>query len=992
MRLLHLLGALISSKIFFLLNLVLFCLVNAIVDNTFSSKTRIIRAKNGRQVILPFNVLSVLPKEPSEYNRYGLLIDRARPVFDVAAEDVVKKNLMPEGWINFTFVDDRMYEQISLAERWATIELFRAYYENRLDAIIGFADNYGLATVAKVSAGLRQGIPIITTIGIVSQLGSRMDFPFLTRMRGTDKALSATVYEIFGYHNVSADRNSSSPPFQYTKVGLFFHAKRNARNRAIQQEEEESQYVSTDCYFVLQSINKFFHKSHPIYKNWKQNIPHVAFDETLEYKNKIREWLRDLSMNANVIILCASPDTVREIMLAAHDLGMATSGDYGVINIDVSTGSHAERPWLMNNDTNSDENEKAKEAYKALKTISLRRSELEEYRNFETRVKKRAEEKYHYSKTTGKEYEMNNFISAFYDAVLLYAIALNETIANGLDPRNGHNITSSMWGRTFVGITGNVSIDANGDRYSDYSLLDLDPVQEKFVEVAYYSGATNELKKVSDFHWVGGRPPSDMPICGYDKSKCPKGYPLHVYLLMGAAGLILLLCALFSASGGDTSWNRSSLRCPGRSPGMICRAKMGRRRISKRRAKAKGKSTMGSCRKAILSSDPTPDAPPPQTSSGATRKISAIIDRKWSIFTRKKSSPNGDKNGGIVGNHVDRIKEVEDGECSPLNEVQFQLPLDRRVSSPSANSDAKKKSSNEDDFDNAAKKSLSLRNRKLSFAGSNSCGSIETIQQNATQIYTKTVVYKGTLVALKKLNIDLKKYPRFDLTRTQLMELKRMKDLQNEHITRFTGACLEHPHYYIVTEYCPKGSLEDILENEKIELDNMFKISLLHDLVKGMHFLHNSEIRSHGRLKSSNCVVDSRFVLKITDFGLHSIHAMEEKDNIEELGEHAYYKKKLWTSPELLRMGSLAPPIGNQKGDVYSFAIILHEMLFRKGVFNLEDESISPKEIVDRLTKIPTSVEDDLFRPFVPEQSDSDQEKIDPVRKFPQQVFQTKQN
>ena len=83
-------------------------------------------------------------------------------------------------------------------------------------------------------------------------------------------------------------------------------------------------------------------------------------------------------------------------------------------------------------------------------------------------------------------------------------------------------------------------------------------------------------------------------------------------------------------------------------------------------------------------------------------------------------------------------------------------------------------------------------------------------------------------------------------------------------IFRFTGACLEHPHYYIVTEYCPKGSLEDILENEKIELDNMFKISLLHDLVKGMHFLHNSEIRSHGRLKSSNCVVDSRFVLKVS--------------------------------------------------------------------------------------------------------------------------------
>lgn len=36
---------------------------------------------------------------------------------------------------------------------------------------------------------------------------------------------------------------------------------------------------------------------------------------------------------------------------------------------------------------------------------------------------------------------MNNFISAFYDAVLLYAIALNETLKEGLDPRNGKMIT-----------------------------------------------------------------------------------------------------------------------------------------------------------------------------------------------------------------------------------------------------------------------------------------------------------------------------------------------------------------------------------------------------------------------------------------------------------------------------------------------------------------------------------------------------------------------
>ena len=42
---------------------------------------------------------------------------------------------------------------------------------------------------------------------------------------------------------------------------------------------------------------------------------------------------------------------------------------------------------------------------------------------------------------------------------------------------------------------------------------------------------------------------------------------------------------------------------------------------------------------------------------------------------------------------------------------------------------------------------------------------------------------------------------------------------------------------------------------------------------QAMTYLHGSEIRSHGNLKSSNCVVDGRFVLKVTDFGLHSLRA-----------------------------------------------------------------------------------------------------------------------
>lgn len=59
-----------------------------------------------------------------------------------------------------------------------------------------------------------------------------------------------------------------------------------------------------------------------------------------------------------------------------------------------------------------------------------------------------------------------------------------------------------------------------------------------------------------------------------------------------------------------------------------------------------------------------------------------------------------------------------------------------------------------------------------------------------------------------------------------------MKDLQNDHVVRFIGACIDIPNRCLLTEYCPKGSLQDILENAEIKLDWMFKYSLLHDLVK----------------------------------------------------------------------------------------------------------------------------------------------------------------
>lgn len=53
--------------------------------------------------------------------------------------------------------------------------------------------------------------------------------------------------------------------------------------------------------------------------------------------------------------------------------------------------------------------------------------------------------------------------------------------------------------------------------------------------------------------------------------------------------------------------------------------------------------------------------------------------------------------------------------------------------------------------------------------------------------------------------------------------------------------------------------------------------------------LHNSPIHAHGSLKSSKCLIDGRWVCKVTDYGLDTVKANQTE---EDLGEHAKYRGK----------------------------------------------------------------------------------------------------
>ena len=97
----------------------------------------------------------------------------------------------------------------------------------------------------------------------------------------------------------------------------------------------------------------------------------------------------------------------------------------------------------------------------------------------------------------------------------------------------------------------------------------------------------------------------------------------------------------------------------------------------------------------------------------------------------------------------------------------------------------------------------------------------------------------------------------------------------------------------------------------------------------------------HGHLTSNNCVIDARWVCKVTDHGftyLKQSSGLNGKDMEDDL----------WAAPEILRQ----PPRigrGSKEGDVYSFGIIVQELVTESQPFSGNDSGLDVDEIIKRV-------------------------------------------
>lgn len=166
------------------------------------------------------------------------------------------------------------------------------------------------------------------------------------------------------------------------------------------------------------------------------------------------------------------------------------------------------------------------------------------------------------------------------------------------------------------------------------------------------------------------------------------------------------------------------------------------------------------------------------------------------------------------------------------------------------------------------------------------------------------------------------------LSRDFCSELSVLQRLRHPNITLLLGFCFREDSasskYILITEYVTGGSLFDVLHRQRHQPEwNLSKVvTTAFEISLGMVYLHFHGI-VHCDLKSSNILLTDTREVKICDFGLAHLQALRDQISLGCVGTHH------WMAPEVLRGEEYS-----QAADVYSFGMILWEMVSRQVPFN----------------------------------------------------------
>ncbi|RLN15267.1 hypothetical protein BBO99_00003950 [Phytophthora kernoviae] len=170
-------------------------------------------------------------------------------------------------------------------------------------------------------------------------------------------------------------------------------------------------------------------------------------------------------------------------------------------------------------------------------------------------------------------------------------------------------------------------------------------------------------------------------------------------------------------------------------------------------------------------------------------------------------------------------------------------------------------------------------------------------------------------------------------------EAEVMRGLCHPNIVLFMEAGFYRGSICIISEYCARGSLRDVLKQEQVQsLSWPTKLRLALGISHGIQYLHNANPPMiHRDLKSPNVLVDDSWHAKIADFGtLRFSEIVSSAAQLQSSQTKVRSSAKIpvvemtglvgttrWMAPEVMR----GEHIYTSKVDIYSLALILWELI-----------------------------------------------------------------
>eukprot|EP01103_Thecamoeba_quadrilineata_P015724 TRINITY_DN5055_c0_g1_i1.p1 TRINITY_DN5055_c0_g1~~TRINITY_DN5055_c0_g1_i1.p1 ORF type:complete len:503 (+),score=96.04 TRINITY_DN5055_c0_g1_i1:1-1509(+) len=245
------------------------------------------------------------------------------------------------------------------------------------------------------------------------------------------------------------------------------------------------------------------------------------------------------------------------------------------------------------------------------------------------------------------------------------------------------------------------------------------------------------------------------------------------------------------------------------------------------------------------------------------------------------------------------------------------------------------------------------------------------------------VVYKGLwkdqIVAVKRLQVKMISPPDNDVCKGDRdlqeqrnqqqrilevfsefrQEVALLSTLKHKNIVELKGIVLEP--FCLVMEYMELGNLHDYLQEPINKVDWSTRISVALGTAEALHFLHGESL-IHRDIKSPNILLGKEYTLegselivsKVSDFGLSRklLLAPQLKNRVVD--------NPRWLAPEIISNRNYT-----EKADIYSFGIILYELLCRKEPYEELDFLWEVQEAVIKGTKpnIPPEIEQANYNP-----------------------------